>query len=157
MTVTQWIILAAVVVVLLLVILLLVGLARRKKNTISFEEKKAPEELTQAEKSGNYQATGGFNFASAAPAPTKKPEKQPDLLPGQELGATPPAPPAPPASTSVRSYRSMTSIARSLDRSSAANATPRSVSPAANPALRGSSSRSRVAGASIIGSPSARR
>ena len=96
MTVTQWIILAAVVVVLLLVILLLVGLARRKKNTISFEEKKAPEELTQAEKSGNYQATGGFNFASAAPAPTKKPEKQPDLLPGQELGATPPAPPAPP-------------------------------------------------------------
>ena len=97
MTVTQWIILAAVVVVLLLVILLLVGLARRKKNTISFEEKKAPEELTQAEKSGNYQATGGFNFASAAPAPTKKPEKQPDLLPGQELGATPPAPPVPPA------------------------------------------------------------
>ena len=97
MTVTQWIILAAVVVVLLLVILLLVGLARRKKNTISFEEKKAPEELTQAEKSGNYQATGGFNFAPAAPAPTKKPEKQPDLLPGQELGATPPAPPAPPA------------------------------------------------------------
>ena len=96
MTVTQWIILAAVVVVLLLVILLLVGLARRKKNTISFEEKKAPEELTQAEKSGNYQATGGFNFAPAAPAPTKKPEKQPDLLPGQELGATPPAPPAPP-------------------------------------------------------------
>ena len=87
MTVTQWIILAAVVVVLLLVILLLVGLARRKKNTISFEEKKAPEELTQAEKSGNYQATGGFNFAPAAPAPTKKPEKQPDLLPGQELGA----------------------------------------------------------------------
>ena len=97
MTVTQWIILAAVVVVLLLVILLLVGLARRKKNTISFEEKKAPEELTQAEKSGNYQATGGFNFAPAAPAPTKKPEKQPDLLPGQELGATPPAPPVPPA------------------------------------------------------------
>ena len=96
MTVTQWIILAAVVVVLLLVILLLVGLARRKKNTISFEEKKAPEELTQAEKSGNYQATGGFNFAPAAPAPTKKPEKQPDLLPGQELGATPPAPPAQP-------------------------------------------------------------
>ncbi len=94
MTVTQWIILAAVVVVLLLVILLLVGLARRKKNTISFEEKKAPEELTQAEKSGNYQATGGFNFAPAAPA-TKKPEKQPDLLPGQELG-TPPSPPLPP-------------------------------------------------------------
>ena len=114
MTVTQWIILAAVVVVVLLVILLLVGLARRKKNTISFEEKKAPEELTQAEKSGNYQATGGFNFAPAAPAApaspaqTTKPEKQPDLLPGQELGAptapkTPPAPetkaapPAPPA------------------------------------------------------------
>ena len=96
MTVTQWIILAAVVVVVLLVILILVGLARRKKNTISFEEKKAPEELTQAEKSGNYQATGGFNFAPAAPAQTTKPEKLPDLLPGQELGA-PTAPKAPPA------------------------------------------------------------
>ena len=99
MTVTQWIILAAVVVVLLLVILLLVGLARRKKNTISFEEKKAPEQLTQQEKSGNYQAQGGFNFAPATPA--TKPEKQPDLLPGQELGTpptkpTPPTPPVPP-------------------------------------------------------------
>ncbi|WP_295624653.1 signal recognition particle-docking protein FtsY [uncultured Corynebacterium sp.] len=98
MTVTQWIILAAVVVVLLLVILLLVGLARRKKNTISFEEKKAPEELTQAEKSGNYQASGGFNFAPAAPpAPEKKPEKQPDLLPGQELRPASPTEPAAPA------------------------------------------------------------
>ena len=65
--------------VLLLVILLVVGNARRKKKTISFEEKKAPEQLTQAEKSGNYQATGGFDFA-----PAKK--KEPEVLPGQEMG-----------------------------------------------------------------------
>ena len=100
MTTTQWIILAAVIVVLLLVILLVVGNARRKKKTISFEEKKAPEQLTQAEKSGNYQATGGFDFA-----PAKK--KDPEVLPGQEMGASPakpadkpaekPAPPAPSA------------------------------------------------------------
>lgn len=89
----QWIILAAVVVALLLVIALVAGYLRRKKNTISFEEKKAPEELTQAEKSGDYQAAGGFNFAPAAPPAPGVGDKQPDVLPGQEL--RPPAPPAP--------------------------------------------------------------
>lgn len=98
----MWIALAAVVVLVLLAILFLVGKARRRQNTVSFEKKEDPKELTQEQKSGNYQATGGFNFASG-PAATPAKEKEPELLPGQELGAekesapekaaTPPIPP----------------------------------------------------------------
>lgn len=101
----MWIALAAVVVLVLLAILFLVGKARRKQNTVSFEKKEDPKELTQEQKSGNYQATGGFNFASG-PAATPAKEKEPELLPGQELGAekesapekaaTPPVPPVAP-------------------------------------------------------------
>ncbi len=82
-----WIILAAVVVVLLIVLLLIVGAVRRRNRTISFEEKKEePRELTREEKSGNYQAQGGFSF-SAGPAVADEPkEKEPEILPGQELG-----------------------------------------------------------------------
>lgn len=76
------------VVVLLLIILLLVlfGLQRRKSKTISFEKpaEEKPRELTQQEKSGNYQAAGGFNFAAAKPA-----EPEPEVLPGQDLNTTP--------------------------------------------------------------------
>ncbi|MEJ6019446.1 signal recognition particle-docking protein FtsY [Corynebacterium sp. H113] len=82
MTPNQWILIAAIVVVLLIIIALVAGYLRRKKNTISFEEKKQPEELTQAEKSGNYQAQGGFNFA---PASSDAKEKAPEVLPGQEI------------------------------------------------------------------------
>ena len=101
----MWIALAAVVVLVLLAILFLVGKARRKQNTVSFEKKEDPKELTQEQKSGNYQATGGFNFASG-PATAPENEKEPELLPGQELGAgkesapekaaTPPVPPVAP-------------------------------------------------------------
>lgn len=82
-----WIILAAVVVVLLIVLLLIVGAVRRRNRTISFEEKKEePRELTREEKSGNYQAQGGFSF-SAGPAVADEPkEMEPEILPGQELG-----------------------------------------------------------------------
>lgn len=71
-------------IVVLIAILVLVGLNRKKAKTISFDKTEAdqaqPKELTQQEKSGNYQAQGGFNFATA-----KKDEKQAQVLPGQEL------------------------------------------------------------------------
>lgn len=71
-------------IVVLIAILVLVGLNRKKAKTISFDKTEAdqaqPKELTQQEKSGNYQAQGGFNFAAA-----KKDEKQAQVLPGQEL------------------------------------------------------------------------
>jgi len=65
---------AAIIVVLVVVFL---GSRRKDSKTISFETTDEPKQLTQQEKSGNYQAQGGFNFA-----PAKKEEA---VLPGQEL------------------------------------------------------------------------
>lgn len=90
MNTTYLIIGIAVVLILLLIALVVVGLNRKKSKTVSFEKKEddAPKELTQQEKSGNYQATGGFNFA-----PAKAEEREPELLEGQRLSE--PAKPAP--------------------------------------------------------------
>ncbi|MDN8593683.1 MULTISPECIES: signal recognition particle-docking protein FtsY [unclassified Corynebacterium] len=72
-----WVTIAVVVALLIILgIIIVVGKNRKKSKTVSFE-KKEPEqqkELTQQEKSGNYQAKGGFNFAPAG-APTA--EKEP--------------------------------------------------------------------------------
>ena len=72
-----WVVIAVVVALLIILgIVIVVGNNRKKSKTVSFE-KKEPEqqkELTQQEKSGNYQAKGGFNFAPAG-APTA--EKEP--------------------------------------------------------------------------------
>lgn len=90
MNTTGLIIGIVVVVLLVLIILVVVGLQRRKSKTVSFEKREddEPKELTQEEKSGNYQAQGGFNFASAKPA-----EKEPEVLPGQELKSGEPGTP----------------------------------------------------------------
>ncbi|MCK7636720.1 signal recognition particle-docking protein FtsY [Corynebacterium pygosceleis] len=80
-------IIAGVVLVLLLVILLIVwGLKRKKAKTISFGEGEVeePKELTQAEKSGNYTAQGGFNFTPAVK------EKKVEPQPVQRGGSTTP-------------------------------------------------------------------
>lgn len=78
---------AAVVVLLLLLLLILLvvlGNKRKKEKTISFNKYEQPKELTREEKSGNYTATGGFNFAPAN-------EAEPVLRDGQELGVAKPA------------------------------------------------------------------
>ena len=73
------IIVVLVVVFAILVVMMIIALGSRRKDskTISFETTDEPKQLTQQEKSGNYQAQGGFNFA-----PAKKEEA---VLPGQEL------------------------------------------------------------------------
>ena len=75
------IIVVLVVVFAILVVMMIIALGSRRKDskTISFESKTTdePKQLTQQEKSGNYQAQGGFNFA-----PAKKEEA---VLAGQEL------------------------------------------------------------------------
>lgn len=54
------------VIVVLAIVALVLGLNRKKSKTVSFAPKEeAPKELTQEEKSGNYQAQGGFSFAPA--------------------------------------------------------------------------------------------
>lgn len=69
MNTSLWVILAIVVVVLIIVgVLVAVGNKRKKDKTVSFEKSdEQPKELTREEKSGNYQAAGGFNFAAATP------------------------------------------------------------------------------------------
>lgn len=57
------------VAVVIIAALVIVGRKRKDSKTISFEQKEEPKELTQQEKSGNYQATGGFNFAPASREP----------------------------------------------------------------------------------------
>ncbi|WP_096456848.1 signal recognition particle-docking protein FtsY [Corynebacterium suranareeae] len=80
MDATFWIIGLVVLVVLAIIILLIVGNQRAKSKTVSFEKpEEEKKELTQQEKSGNYQAQGGFNFAPAKQA------EEPVLRDGQDL------------------------------------------------------------------------
>ena len=86
-----WIIVAVVVVLLILLGIIIAGNKRKKSKAVSFEKKgpAAPKELTQQEKSGNYQAQGGFNFA---PANEPAAEKQPVLREEQKPIDEPVAP-----------------------------------------------------------------
>lgn len=69
----------AIVVILLLIALVVFGKRRGEQKKVSFEkpsvEDQPKKELTQQEKSGNYQAKSGFNFAPAGGG--KPAEKQP--------------------------------------------------------------------------------
>ena len=86
-----WAVLAVVVLLLIIVGIIVVGNKRKKSKAVSFEKKgpAAPKELTQQEKSGNYQAQGGFNFA---PANEPAAEKQPVLREEQKPIDEPVAP-----------------------------------------------------------------
>lgn len=68
-----WIGIAVVVlIVIALVAVVLVGKRRGESKKVSFnQEDTEPKELTQQEKSGNYQAKSGFNFAAGS-----EPDKQ---------------------------------------------------------------------------------
>lgn len=95
-----WIVIAVIVALLIIVgVIVVVGNSRKKSKTVSFETKdtSAPKELTQQEKSGNYQAKGGFNFA---PAGTVAPEQEPVLRDGTQMGATAPTTSGPAPTTS---------------------------------------------------------
>lgn len=92
-----WIVVAVIVVALIVLGIVVVGRKRKEEKTVSFAKAEEPKELTQQEKSGNYQAKGGFNFAPAAAPST--PEKEPvrideprDPKPAQAQQAATPAP-----------------------------------------------------------------
>ncbi|MEJ6012574.1 signal recognition particle-docking protein FtsY [Corynebacterium sp. H127] len=82
---TTYLILGLVVLALLLavIIMIVLGNKRKKDKTVTFTKEEQPKELTREEKSGNYQAAGGFNFAPAK-------DKEPELLDGQRLDAVQP-------------------------------------------------------------------
>lgn len=88
-----WVIVAAVVLALIVIIALIVGTKRKKSKTVRFggEDAEEPKQLTQQQKSGNYQATGGFNFASGGAG-----EKQPVVKPEPQEPTTEPREPREP-------------------------------------------------------------
>lgn len=88
-----WVIVAAVVLALIVIIALIVGTKRKKSKTVRFggEDAEEPKQLTQQQKSGNYQATGGFNFAPGGAG-----EKQPVVKPEPQEPTTEPREPREP-------------------------------------------------------------
>ncbi len=72
-TTVLWIVIAAIVIALIIAGILVAGNKRKASKTVSFEKPEEPKQLTQQEKSGNYQAKGGFNFAQVDAQP-KQPE-----------------------------------------------------------------------------------
>ncbi|WP_430333311.1 signal recognition particle-docking protein FtsY [Rhodococcus sp. ACT016] len=93
MTTGAWIAIAAVLAVLVVALVVGLTLARRRRISLAAPEKP---ELTEQPKdrSGGYQAGGGFNFSQGptATAPPKVPPAAP---------TTPPAPPVPPVAPPV--------------------------------------------------------
>ncbi|MDK4321083.1 signal recognition particle-docking protein FtsY [Corynebacterium pseudodiphtheriticum] len=81
-----WVIVAAVALALIIIIALIIGAKRKKSKMVSFggEDSEEPKQLTQEQKSGNYQATGGFNFAPGGAG-----EKQPAAKPEPEFKQEP--------------------------------------------------------------------
>lgn len=82
-TLPYWII-GIVIAIIIIALIIYFGLKRGKSKQVSFEKKEEPKELTQAERSGNYQAKSGFNFAAGGGG-----DKQPVVNEGQSLTTTP--------------------------------------------------------------------
>lgn len=81
----------AVILILLIIVIVVVGKKRSEAKKVSFTPKETDQKaLTQEEKSGNYKAAGGFNFTAGGGT---KPEPEPVVNAGQDLGAAQPAQP----------------------------------------------------------------
>ena len=89
-----WIGVAVVVLIILIALLILWGKKRGEDKKVSFDKaEEEPKELTQQQKSGNYQAQSGFNFAPAQSAehvPARETPKPP-----QDSAVPPIVPPIP--------------------------------------------------------------
>ena len=99
-TTVLWIVIAVIVIALIIAGIVVAGNKRKEAKTVSFEKPEEPKQLTQQEKSGNYQAKGGFNFAQADAQP-KQPEpirrEQPKPAAAAFAEPAQPAQPAQPA------------------------------------------------------------
>ncbi|MBC3178008.1 signal recognition particle-docking protein FtsY [Corynebacterium lujinxingii] len=95
-TTVLWIVIAVIVIALIIAGIIVAGKKRKDAKTISFEKPEEPKELTQQEKSGNYQAKGGFNFAPAdaqekQPEPIRREQPKPKAEPKAAAAPIPPA------------------------------------------------------------------
>ena len=83
-----WIALAVIVLVLLVIVLVVLGKKRGESKKVSFDKPvEEPKELTQQQKSGNYQAKSGFNFAPAGGGAAKEPATAPKASQPQKPAA----------------------------------------------------------------------
>ncbi len=101
MNTISWILIAVAVIVVLAIVLIVVGKKRGDSKKVSFEKpaEEAPKQLTQEQKSGNYQAKSGFNFAPAGSDADKQPEKVPAAQPAAKPEAKPAEASAEPSDT----------------------------------------------------------
>lgn len=101
MNTISWILIAVAVIVVLAIVLIVVGKKRGDSKKVSFEKpaEEAPKQLTQEQKSGNYQAKYGFNFAPAGSDADKQPEKVPAAQPAAKPEAKPAEASAEPSDT----------------------------------------------------------
>lgn len=128
---TLWIGIAVVVLIVLIVLLILWGKKRGEDKKVSFEKhEEEPKELTQQQKSGNYQAQSGFNFAPAKPAePVQKtPDAPTPEVKQQKAAPVPPVvppTPEPQEATATEIPEQETSVAEpETNESNAAESTP---------------------------------
>ena len=136
-TTFMWIAIAVIVLILLVVLFVVLGKKRGESKKVSFEKPvEEPKELTQQQKSGNYQAKSGFNFAPAGggaakePVTASKPEQPVPQPPVAEQPAQAPAEPKPKPEPQAE-QRDATELANAQLKGE--EETPKAAKPAAEP------------------------
>ena len=136
-TTFMWIAIAVIVLILLVVLFVVLGKKRGESKKVSFEKPvEEPKELTQQQKSGNYQAKSGFNFAPAGggaakePVTASKPEQPAPQPPVAEQPAQAPAEPKPKPEPQAE-QRDATELANAQLKGE--EETPKAAKPAAEP------------------------
>lgn len=122
-----WIAIAVIVLILLVILFVVLGKKRGESKKVSFEKPaEEPKELTQQQKSGNYQAKSGFNFAPAGGGATKEP------VPAAKTEEPAPAEPkAQPQAEKKSEQRDATELANAQLKDE--EETPKAAKPAAEP------------------------
>ena len=126
-TTFMWISIAVIVLILLVVLFVVLGKKRGESKKVSFDKPvEEPKELTQQQKSGNYQAKSGFNFAPAGGGATKEP------VPAAKTEEPAPAEPkAQPQAEKKSEQRDATELANAQLKDE--EETPKAAKPAAEP------------------------
>lgn len=126
-TTFMWIAIAVIVLILLVVLFVVLGKKRGESKKVSFEKPaEEPKELTQQQKSGNYQAKSGFNFAPAGGGATKEP-----VPAAKTEEPTPAEPKAQPQAEKKSEQRDATELANAQLKGE--EETPKAAKPAAEP------------------------
>lgn len=126
-TTFMWIAIAVIVLILLVVLFVVLGKKRGESKKVSFDKPvEEPKELTQQQKSGNYQAKSGFNFAPAGGGATKEP-----VPAAKTEEPTPAEPKAQPQAEKKSEQRDATELANAQLKDE--EETPKAAKPAAEP------------------------